>query len=150
VLKDAWDPFNPSGVERHYFKRITDEEQLQNFAESLKLETDERRVIIMPGEYGSEYGTHVEDLYVHEIHSLVVERFTGTGDPPREWIDERVDFCWQRIAKGFDFRDGRPSWNTKLRTLSFEVEICDVAKLLSSGHLFYSMIVHRFEEFVAV
>lgn len=143
-----WVPVSPSGAERQYFKRITDEEELQGFVESLKLETDERRVIIMPGDYVSEYGTKTEDLYVHETNTLVVERYTGDGDPPREWIDERVDFTWQRVVKGFDFREGRPAWNTKLKTLSFEVEILDIPKLLGSGHLFYSMVVHRFEEMV--
>jgi hypothetical protein len=146
ALLTAWAPTAPSTAERHYFKRITDEDEAQDLADSIKLEEDERRVIVMPVDYDSRYGSKGEDIFTHEIQTLVVERYAPAGDPTRAWIDDRVDFTYTYIAQGFDFRSP-PTWNRKLRTLATDVMVVDLAKLIGAGKLFFSLVTHTFEEF---
>lgn len=52
-----------------------------------------RKVVIFPSAYAGVPVTRAEDQddYSHTI--LVVERYREQGDPPNEWIDERVNFC---------------------------------------------------------
>lgn len=147
ALLTAWNPTSPSTAERHYFKRITDEEEVASLASSIKLAEGERRVIVMPAGYDFVYGTRTENLYTHEVQTLTVERYFTAGDPTNSWLDDRVDFVHTYIVKGFDFRSP-PTWNTKLRTISADVEVCDLEKLLGANKLFYSLVSHRFEEHV--
>lgn len=145
LLTASWEPSEPSGVERHYFKRITDEAEAEGLADSLRLKDGERRVVIFPVSYSSAYENHAEDLYTHGIQVLVAERYTDAGDPSRDWIDERVNWTFTEIVQAFDFRD-RPTFNPNVRTISQDVIICDVARLLSGGKLFWSVVNHVFEE----
>lgn len=109
-----------------------------------------RQVVIFPTGYGNEWATRGQDKYSHTISVLVVERYEdGYGMPPQDWTDERVDFVHTYIVQGFDFgRTGPPSFNRQLMTLSCDVQVCDVEKLVTGGRLFYSLVVLEFEEFI--
>ena len=144
ALVAAWAPTAPSGAERAYFKRITDEDEARTLAESLRLADGERRVVVFPVGYSSAYANDAEDAYSHEVQTLIVERYAAAGDPTRDWIDERVDWVHEQIFQGWDFR-ASPSWNTYLRTISADVLVCDLSKLVTNK-LFWSVVGHTFEE----
>lgn len=148
ALVTAWGPSDPSGAERHYFKRFADQVGAQDLAESLRLVPDERRVVIFPTRYSSGYAAKAEDRYTHEIAVLVAERYPDAGDPPRDWIDARVDWVYEYVVRGFDFR-APPAWNRYLRTLSQEIEICDIDRLVEQK-LFWSAVAIVFEELRSV
>jgi hypothetical protein len=146
VLAADWDgsgnpPAAPSGPERAYFKRIGDADS----GEDERLVG--RRVIIYPTGYSNDPASRGEDDYAHRVSVQVFERYTDAGDPPREWIDERVDFVWARIAEGFDFsHSGPPAWNRKLLTVSADVVVLDLGKLLGAGSMFVSQVDFVFSE----
>lgn len=121
ALAAAWSPAEPSGVERAYFKRVTDEGLRKLVG---------RRVYLFPTAYDNAPADRGEDQYTHRVTALTLERYEDPGDPPTEWTDERVDFVHTRIVEGLDYsHDGPPSWNRKLLTLSADVEVCDVERL---------------------
>lgn len=140
-LEASWGPVAPSGAERCYFKRLGDGDDA-----TTKLEG--RRVLVMPTGYDNGPETRGEDGYLHRILALIVERYTDAGDPPTEWIDERVDFVFEQVVQGFDFGRSRPTWNPMLTTLSANVSIVDVEKLVTGGKLFYSLVDFEFAELI--
>ncbi len=133
-------PAAPDGVERHYFKRFSDSEDERN-----KLVG--RQVVIFPTTYTYTGFTRGEDQYRHEVSVLTIERYDGAGDPPRDWIDARVDFTYTYIVQGFDYTVG-PTWAPRLLTDSAEIQVCDIEKLTSGGRLFYSLVSIVFLELV--
>lgn len=140
ALVAAWEPTGSDGAERAYFKRIAD-------AGGGAHELLGRRVVIYPSDYSLDGATRGEDEITHTVTADVFERYAGDGDPPTEWTDERVDFVWTRIVKGFDFgNDGPPAWNPKLVTRSVDVSVCDVNRLVGSGSLFFSRVELVFAE----
>ncbi|HEY1191914.1 MAG TPA: hypothetical protein VGE74_30060 [Gemmata sp.] len=139
ALRTAWAPVAPSGVEWAYYRRFGD-------AESGFEETVGRQVVIYPVNYDNAPGTRGEDLYTHQVTVHVAERYPDDGDPPRDWVTERVDFVYDRIVQGFDFSRETPDWNPGLTTLSSVVTVCDVTKLLTSGNLFFSVVEITFSE----
>ena len=134
ALVAAWSPASPDGAERAYFVRIGD-------GEDAFTKLTGRRVVIFPTKYGFQAADRGENEYQHEVSVLTVERYPDAGDPPTEWTDERVDFVHTRIVDGFDYsHDGPPSWNRKLVTLSADVQVTNVEKLVTGGKLFYSLV----------
>lgn len=140
ALNTAWAPAGNDGVERHYFKRFSD-------GEDTALKLLGRRVVIFPTGYDNAPAHRGEDDYEHRVSVLTVERYTdAAGDPPKAWIDERVDFVFTHVVQGFDFGREPPTWNKKLLTVSADVQVCDVEKLVGGGKLFYSLVDLVFSE----
>jgi hypothetical protein len=139
LLAGAWGPSDPDGVERHYYRRWGD-------ADSGEDELAGRRVVIYPQDYQSDAETRGEDKYRHRIVVQVVERYTDGGDPPKEWMDERVDFVYARVVQLFDFGRSPPAWNKRLRTDTTTVSVYDLQKLMSGGKLFMSQVEFEFSE----
>lgn len=143
ALEAAWSPVAPSGVERAYFVRLGD-------GEDGSTRLDGRRVVVFPTRYGLQAETRGEDGYTHEVTVLAAERYPDAGDPTRDWLDERVDWVHEQVVKGFDFgRDGPPAWNPMLYTLSADVQVLDLEKLLGGGKLFYAVVEFQFLELVS-
>jgi hypothetical protein len=142
ALVADWQPAAPDGAERAYFKRIAD-------ADGGDLKLDGRRVVVYPTDYGNDPASRGEDEFTHTVTVQVFERYPDAGDPPTEWIDERVDFVYEKIVNGFDYsHNGPPTWNGKLLTRSADVTVCQVGKLLGAGSLFVSDVSLVFSEIV--
>lgn len=139
ALQNDWAPTGNDGVERHYFKRFGDGDDT-----ALKLQG--RRVVIFPTGYENSPADRGEDDYTHRVSVLTVERYTDAGDPTRDWIDERVDFVFTRVVQGFNWGSAPPDWNKKLLTVSAEVQLCDVEKLVGGGKLFFALVDLVFSE----
>ncbi len=139
LLNDTWEPSAPDGVERHYYKRFGD-------ADSGGDELVGRRVVIYPADYESDAENRGEDRYLHRIMVQIVERYADDGDPPVEWMDERVDFVYSQIVELFDFGRNPPTWNKRLRTGTTNVSIYDLSKLMNGGKLFFSQVEFEFSE----
>lgn len=139
LLDATWAPAAPDEVLRDYFPRYGDGE-----AAEIQLTTG-RKVVVLPADYDSAYATREEDVYTHRVLVVVLERYTDQGLPTRAWVDERADFVWEFVVKGFDFREP-PAWNRFLRTVSIDVEVLDLTKIVSGGHLFESVVEFEFEE----
>lgn len=138
ALTDAWEPTGDDGAERVYFKRWGD-------GQDALTELKGRRVLIYPTAYEKAGATRGEDLYEHRITVQVGERHRDPGDPPTAWIDERVDWVYDRVFRGFDFGTP-PPWNRRLQTTSAAVVICDVDRLTTGGKVFFSQIDFVFAE----
>lgn len=135
-------PSTPNGVQWAVFNPFPDGEDGQSAI-------DGRQVVVFPAAADSAYATRAQDRYTMQIGVLTVERYKDGGFPPRDWVAERVDFVHDLIVQGLDFnRDGPPSWNKQLGTLSADWQLYDAEKLAGANHLFYSLVVLEFEEFV--
>lgn len=146
ALDAAWAGRGDSDtIERDYFPRYGDGKD--GTVELLQ----GRKVVIYPtptegpGSYSRRWENRSEDRYTHRVTVLVIERYTGQGLPPRSWIDDRVDFCWTYIFRGFDYRQP-PSWNRYLKTADLDGEIADQVKLVTQGKLFYAEVDLVFED----
>jgi hypothetical protein len=141
-LRTQWGCSDPDGVRRAYFEPFGD-------AEDELSRVYGRQVVVFPTGYGTAYATRGADRYTHLVSVLTVERYEdGGGRPPDEWTDERVDWVHEFVVQGLDFnRDGPPSFNRQLGTLSADVQVCDVEKLVTGGRLFYALAVLEFEEY---
>lgn len=145
ALESAWSPSGNDGVERAYFKRIGD-------PDDPRTKIAGRRVYIFPTSYLTAGATRLENNYEQKVSVLVVERFDeASGDPTRDWIDERVDFVHTYIVQGFDYsNDGPAPFNPKLVTLAVEVpSVVDLERLVTSNRLFYCLVDLTFSELVA-
>jgi len=144
AVKGAWNPAAPSGADWDFFRRYGD-------GEDPGTELAGRQVVFFPGEdYGWENENRGQERYTHRVSCLVVERYADPGDPPREWIGERVDFVHAQIVQGLRFtRGGPPAWNPMLMTLGANVEVCDRDKLMSGGKLFFALVELEFLELVS-
>lgn len=142
AISTAWMPTAPNSVERDYLPRYGDGEN-----GSIVL-TEGRKVVLVPATYDSRYETRGQDQYTHTISVFTIERYTpDDGLPTKAWVDERVNFVHQFIVQGLDFnRNGPPSWNTGLGTLSMDVLLFDEPKLATRGHLFVSQVDIVFTE----
>lgn len=144
ALETAWGPSGSDGVERAYFKRLGDPDDADT-------KITGRRVYVFPTGYDSANADRSENDYQHRVSVLVAERYAeAAGDPPRDWVDDRVDFVHRYVVQGLDFStNGPPSWNPKLLTLSAEVAaIVDLEKLVTGNRLFYCLINLVFSELV--
>lgn len=57
-----------------------------------------RQVFAFPGQYAATNLTRSEQLRDYRFRVLVVEQYSDAeGDPPKEWIDARVNFCEQVV-----------------------------------------------------
>ena len=132
----------PSGVDWDFCRRFGD-------GEDPLARLDGRQVVFFPSEYDWEGADRAEDAYTHHVACLVVERYTDAGDPPRDWVSQRVDFVHTQIVQALRFtRGGPPSWNRFLMTLAATVSVCDVEKLTAGGKLFYALVQLLFRELV--
>ena len=52
-----------------------------------------RKVYVFPSTYTGVPATRADDQNDYGLVVIVVERYTLAGDPPDEWIDERVTWC---------------------------------------------------------
>lgn len=137
-LLAGWADRGPKdGAERRYFARISDEGAAR---------IEGRRVFVFPTKYDNGPENRGEDLFVHEIAVLVAERYTDAGDPPTEWIDERVDWVYEHVVQGLDFARETPAWNGGLSTTSADTQVADIEKLTTGGKLFYSLVQLVFAE----
>lgn len=153
TLRTAWAPAAPDEVRRHYFVRTASADDEQSEL------TEGRRVTIAPatdvGAYSYEGHTRGKDLYTHRVSVLTEERYPESlsGDPTRDWLDERVNWVYTNVVQLFDFdkRDGNgPSFNRLLATLTIDVQVFDMEDLLSRGKLFSSQVDFVFQELVSV
>ena len=56
-----------------------------------------RQVYVFPGPYDASQVTRDEQFRRFTLQVLTVERFTGDGDPPNTWVDDRVTFVEQGV-----------------------------------------------------
>jgi len=140
ALAADWTPAAPDGVERAYFKRISD-------ASGQVLKLKGRRVVIYPTDYDNNPLTRDKDVYLHKVSVQIFELFDEdtAGDPPIAWTDARVDFVFEKIVQGFDYSRQSPTWNRWLRTLSATTLIVNTAKLIED-RMFFSQVDLEFEE----
>jgi hypothetical protein len=143
AVRAAWIPSAPSAVDWDFFRRLGD-------GEDEKTELLGRQVVFFPtDEYEWETETRAQDRYTHRVSCLITERYQDAGDPPRDWTAERVDWVHDRIVKALRFtRDGPPAWNPFLMTLKGSVQVCELSKLVTSGKLFYALVLIEFLELV--
>lgn len=66
-----------------------------------------RKVFVFPSAYATELVTRASDRGDYTFVLLVVERYREQGDPPDEWVDERVNFCEQLADAAGDARGPR-------------------------------------------
>lgn len=52
-----------------------------------------RKVYVFRSGYSTTPADRGEDQGDYTVAVMVVERYTGQGDPPETWIDDRVDWC---------------------------------------------------------
>jgi hypothetical protein len=65
-----------------------------------------RRVYFFPVSYLNNPATRLDDEWSYSITGLVMERYTGPGSPPKDWIDERVLFVQNVVSGAVDFVHG--------------------------------------------
>lgn len=135
AINAAWTPSDPDAVERRYLERI-DLDGLRG-----------RRVFFFPAGYDNRPATRGHDDYTHRITCLVVEKYPDAGDPPREWIDERVDFVHTQVVQGLDFSRAPPSFNRQVLTLSADVPAVYDAEMLTTKKQFWCAVELVFVEF---
>ncbi len=135
VIAAAWNPTAPSAVLRCYQFTFDTEA------------TTGRRVYVMPTDYGNEPATRSEDDWRHKVTVVIAERYTVAGEVSTEWIDERVDFVYDRIVDGLDYSHAGPLvWSGRsVLTLGADVEVCDL-DTLRTKKTFWSVVNLEFLE----
>lgn len=136
-LLAGWADKGPKdGAERRYTVPVSDGGEFK---------TEGRRTYVIPARYDNGPEDRGEDLFVHEVYVLTLERYTDAGSPPTDWVDERVDWVYDHVVQGLDFGREAPAWNAMLTTASADVQIYDPEKL-DTGKLFYSLVRLVFNE----
>lgn len=130
------------------------DEVLRVYEVPIKLsELKGRKVYVFPDEYTAEPAERETDLYAHGVVVLTVERYPSAtgGKPPVAWVDERVDFVWQRVWNGLDYSrdsrllkfDGRSVWTESVGP----AEVYDADRLQGLG-VFWSEVPFTFHEYL--
>lgn len=140
AVQAAWNPTAPDAVTWDFFQRWADLDKAASAALA------GRQVVFFPVDYGRQSEDRGEDRYTHRIGAVVVERYTGAGDPPRAWTAERADFVHTQIAQGLWFTRTRPAANRNLISVSAEVTVCDTDKLTGANKLFAATVDLVYDE----
>lgn len=140
AVQAAWNPTAPDAVAWDFFRRWSD---LDKAASDTLLG---RQVVFFPSDYGKQSEDRGEDRYTHRITALVVERYTGAGDPTRAWTAERVDFVHERIVKGLWYTRDRAAANRNLMSVSADAAVCDTDKLTGANKLFAAEVQLVYDE----
>lgn len=136
-LTASWAPQSPDSIRRDYDQPV------------IPKDIAGRQVVIFPAAYHLGSGTRGKDKYAHRVSVLTVERYVDAGIPLVTWADDRVEFVYTKIVRGFDYArkgklefSGREIFTEEIN----DVEVYDVDMLVGQ-RLFWSEVALVFGEF---
>lgn len=91
VLRASWRPADPDGVESVWLARLSFDE---NDPGTL---TTGRRLFVMAADPRVSALSRAYWKNAYTLGVLLTERYTGTGDPPDEWVDALVTWWEQTV-----------------------------------------------------